>query len=354
MDNLNKNDISLISKLVETPGVSGREARVAEVIHEALPATGWQIQTDPIGNLMARKIGPGKKVLLLAHMDEVGLIVQRITDDGFLMIERLGGMSMHTLPGNVLDLWTETGRLDALVGAEPAHLINGSTKVNSFGDFFVDIGAKSKADVYAMGVNIGDVLTWKSPLCLLADTRIRAKALDDRLGCFVLIKLAELLAKADLSADLTLGFVVQEETMVYEAAPIIQAIHPEVVIGIDGTLTFDTPDIRDQQSEICLGKGPCIKLMDAIRGKAAYLPNWNLAKSIISFMDEKGYTYQKEVVTGLSTALSMVPFMSQGIRTSCLSLPIRYHHSAVEVADLTDALQLIILLQDLLANCVLE
>ncbi|MBW6475397.1 MAG: hypothetical protein K0B14_19885, partial [Anaerolineaceae bacterium] len=102
-----------------------------------------------------------------------------------------------------------------------------------------------------------------------------------------------------------------------------------------------------------LGHGPCIKLMDAIRGKTAYLPSWDLTKKMIKFMKDQGISYQSEVVIGLSTALSLVPFMNLGIQTACLSLPIRYHHSAVEMADLRDLENMINILLALLVDNVL-
>lgn len=341
-------DFQLIKTLVSTPGVSGRESLVAEVIINALPKTGWEFHVDTIGNLTARKPGPGKKILYLAHMDEVGLIVRRITPNGYLKIERLGGISLHTLIGSSLDLWTDRGRLDALVGAQAAHLVNGNPNSCSSQDIFVDIGCASQEEVLTLGVRIGDALTWKSDFCFLAGRRIRGKALDNRLGCFSLIKLANLLANEDINMDLTLAFVVQEESMILESAPVINQIDPDVVIGVDGTLPFDTPDVEGQQSDINLGKGPCIKLMDAIRGKIAYLPNWELTKAITQFMEEQALPYQPEIVIGLSTAVSLVPLMNKGIKTAALSLPIRYHHSAVEVADLNDLENLIHLMRLLL------
>lgn len=350
IDKLAEGDFQLIKLLVDTPGVSGRESQVAEVIKAALPKNGWQVDVDAIGNLTARKPGPGKKILFLAHMDEVGLIVRRITPDGYLKIERLGGISVHTLPGTALDLWTDDGHIDALIGAEPAHLVNANANTFSIQDLFVDIGVSSKEEALTMGVRVGDVLTWKAELCVLAGRRIRGKALDNRLGCYALVKLANLLADEDINADLTVAFVVQEESMILESAPVIHKCDPDIVIGIDGTLPFDTPDVREPQSDINLGKGPCIKLMDAIRGKVSYLPSWDLTKMIIRFMEEEEMPYQSEIVIGLSTAVSLVPLMNKGTKTACISLPIRYHHSAVEVADLYDLESLINLLQLLLVK----
>lgn len=353
IDEISTKDIAIIKLLVDTPGVSGREFLVANVIKEALPKTGWQIRTDAIGNLTARKPGEGKKILFIAHMDEVGLIVRRITPDGFLKVERLGGISLHTLPGSALDLWTDDGCLNALVSALPAHLVNGNAYSLSSEYLFVDIGASSKDEALFLGVNIGDALTWKSDLCVLPGHRIRGKALDDRLGCFALIKLATMLAENEVNADITLAFVVQEESMILESAPVVHELKPDIVIGVDGTLPFDTPEIDEPQCEITLGQGPCIKLMDAIRGKTAYLPNWDLTKKMIKFIGDQGFPYQPEVVIGLSTALSLVPFMNMGIQTACLSLPIRYHHSAVEMADFRDLENMIKIMQALLVNDVL-
>jgi len=348
--NLSDADFQLINDLVKVPGVPGRESLVAEVIKQALPKTGWDIHVDPVGNLTARKPGPGKKILFLAHMDEVGLIVQRITPNGFLKIERLGGMSLHALAGCSLDLWTDRGRLDALVGVEAAHLANGKSQSFSSQDLYIDIGCSSKDEASALGVKIGDALTWKCDLSILAGRRIRGKALDDRLGCYSLIKLANELLDEDLNLDVTLGFVVQEESMILEAGPVVNQIKPDVVIGVDGTLPFDTPDVEGQQCDITLGNGPCVKLMDAIRGKTAYLPNWALSKAIMNFLEAQALSFQPEIIVGLSTAMSLVPLMNKGIKTAALSLPIRYHHSAVEVADLNDLANLIYLLKQLLIN----
>lgn len=345
---LQSSDFQLIRKLVEIPGLPGRESLVAELIKEALPKQSWQIQMDPIGNLTARKPGSGPKVLIIAHMDEVGLIVRRITSEGFLKVERLGGISVHVLPGSSLDLWTDHGRLDALVGAKPAHLVNGNIPSTPLEDLFIDIGASSKKEALSLGVNVGDGLTWKSDFCRLPGNRIRGKALDDRLGCFALVKIAEKMAEMSLDNEIMLGFVTQEENMILESAPIVHAYQPDIVIGVDGTLPFDTPEVDEPQCDIALGKGPCIKLMDAIRGKTAYLPSWDLTKDMMRFMAEKQIPNQLEVISGLSTALSLVPFMNNGIRTACLSLPIRYHHSAVEVADIND---LELLLDALLSMC---
>jgi len=345
-----QSDFSFIKTLVETPGLPGRENRVVDLIENALSKETWKCQVDPVGNLTARKPGKGKKLLFIAHTDEVGLIVRRITQEGFLKVERLGGMGLQVLPGSALDLWADKGRFDALVGCSAAHLENGGSDQLKLEELFIDVGATSKEEVLSWGIQVGDGLTWKPDFCQLPGDRIRSKALDDRLGCFALIKLAQMLNNIDLDYDISLGYISQEESMLFESAPVVNTIQPDIVIGIDGTLTFDTPDISEPQCEIELGQGPTIKLMDAIRGKTGYLPNWALTKKISRFFETSGFALQHEVVVSISTALSLVPFMNSGIETACLSLPIRYHHSPVEVADIRDLEILVNALQEMVTK----
>ncbi len=341
-------DITLIQHLTQTPGLPGREIRVVERIKAALPQENWQVSIDAVGNLIARKPGQGKKLLFIVHTDEVGLIVRRITPEGFLKVERLGGIGLQVLPGSAFDLWTQQDRFDALVGCLAAHMENGGPEKIKLDDLYVDVGAASRDEVLSWGIQVGDGLTWKSDFCQLPGGRIRGKALDDRLGCFVLIKLAQMLEDKALDYDLSLGFVGQEESMLIESAPVVNRMAPDIVIGIDGTLTFDTPEITEPQCDLDLGKGPAVKLMDAIRGKTGYLPDWNLTQKIIHFMLSAGFNVQREVVVNISTALSLVPFMNSGIETASFSLPIRYHHAPVEVADLQDLESLLNALQSML------
>jgi len=335
-------DLGTLEELTAAPGISGREQAVARLIERDLPPE-FDIAVDPLGNLTAHRPGSGPKLLFLTHMDEVGLIVQRILPNGFLTVERIGGMSLSALPGTRLDLWTQSGRLPAQVGLLPAHLDRAEPV--ALGNCFIDIGARSDQEACAMGVQVGDFLTWAHHFQVLNDRIISSKALDDRLGCFALLCQARAIAKDSLPVDLTLAFSVQEEIMLSGSLPIIHRLQPDVVIGIDGTLAFDTPDLDGLQSAVSLGNGPVLKWMDAIRGKlAAYVPDLGLCQQIRSIAQQNGIPLQHEVTTGLTTALTMVPFQENGIRTAALSLPIRYHHTPIESADLRDLEALITLM----------
>jgi len=339
-------DLSLLAKLVETPGLPGREGMVADCLISALPA-GWEIHRDPLGNITAHRPSSGPAWMLMAHMDEVGLIVRRITPEGFLLVERMGGMSLRALPGSRLILWTKHGGIPAWAGCLPAHLDSG--KPPSWEDVYIDIGATSRHQAEGLGAHVGAGLTWSAELSLPAENQLVGKALDDRLGCAGLIGLARALDGLDPKLDLTLAFVVQEETMLMGGIPVVQARRPDVLIGVDGTLAFDTPDTHGQQSEIKLGGGPALKWMDAIRGKmAAFVPDSGLVKQIQDVAETSRLPLQDEVVSGISTAVTPAPYAGHGTRVAALSLPIRYHHTPVETADRRDVESLVQLLLNMI------
>ena len=345
----NKIDFDLLERLTEVPGVPGREERMADLIRSSLPSKTCKCSLDNLGNLVVHIPGKGKRVMLAAHMDEVGLIVQRILPNGFLKVERIGGTSLRALPGSRLSLWTSKGCTPAHVGVLPQHL-----DVNEpldFSKIYIDIGSSSDQETRAMHVTPGDVLTWESPLRSVGDTLISGKALDDRLGCYILIQLAKLLQPQDLKCDLYLAFTVQEETMLMGGVTAANAVSPEIVIGVDGTLSFDTPDLEGSQCDLRLGKGPAFKWMDAIRGKlAAFVPDQKLAHHVSETAKRNDIPLQDEIVTGISTAISPMLYAGKGAAALALSVPLRYHHTPIETADLRDVENIISLLKTLLMN----
>jgi endoglucanase len=345
----NRVDFDLLERLTATPGVPGREGRVADLISASLPTKTCNCSLDNLGNLVAHIPGKGKRVMLAAHMDEVGLIVQRILPNGFLKVERIGGTSLRALPGSRLSLWTSKECIPAYVGVLPQHL--DTKEPLDFSKVYIDIGSSSDQETRAMHVAPGDVLTWESPLHSIGDTLISGKALDDRLGCYILIQLAKLLQPQELKCDLYFAFTVQEETMLMGGVTAANAVSPEIIIGVDGTLSFDTPDLEGSQSDLRMGKGPAIKWMDAIRGKlAAFVPNQKLALHVRETAQRNDISLQDEIVTGMSTTITPMLYAAKGAAALALSVPLRYHHTPIEMADLRDIENIILLLKTLLTN----
>jgi len=350
---MDRNELEILEKLVNLPGVPGRESQVADFICAYISSV-CDCQLDNLGNVIAHFPGKGKRVMVVAHMDEVGFIVQRIMPEGFLKVERMGGASIRALPGSRLTLWTSQGSLSAVGGILPQHLDN-NEPILDFSKIYIDIGSSSAEETYKMGVKVGDILTWDAPLSFLSNSLITGKALDDRLGCFCLLQLAHFVKTGDLLCDLYLVFSVQEELMLMGGKTATESIEPDVIIGIDGTLAFDTPDLQGKQADIRIGGGPALKWMDAIRGKlAAFVPNQVMANQIYEIAQKLSIPIQNEIVVGISTAITPMIYASKGARACALSIPIRYHHTPIEMAHLHDVENSVLLLKGLLMDSAQE
>lgn len=342
--------VEVLEKLVKTPGLPGREEKVAGLIRSYLSSQNCEISQDRLGNLIAHFPGNGPRLMVMAHMDEVGFIVQRILPNGFLRIERVGGGSIQSLPGSWLDLWVGDDCLPVSAGVLPYHL-SSAANPPELKDIFLDIGVSSQSAAVAMGVRPGQMLTWHSPLRHFGENLISAKALDDRLGCAVLIQLAERFSSRLENCDLYLAFIVQEELMLMGANPVVHQVQPDILIGVDGTLSFDTPDLEGMQCDLRLGNGPAIKWMDAIRGKMpAYVPNMILAEHARNIASQQSIPLQDEIITGISTVISSAVYAGNGAASVAFSLPIRYHHTPIETANLVDANNLVNLLESIIMS----
>ncbi len=342
----------LLGSLVEIPGLPGREELVAEFIRASMPAHASEISLDPLGNLIVHIPGKGKRVMVVAHMDEVGLIVQRILPNGFLKVERMGGFSIRALPGSRLSLWSSKGKIPAIAGILPKHLDN-DEPINDFSEIYIDVGTNTASETRALGISPGDGLTWDSPLRSVGDMKVSGKALDDRLGCYVMMRLAEMIKPEDLNCDLYLAFTVQEETILMGGNPAANMISPDIMIGLDVAFSFDTPDLVGQQCDIALGKGPAIKWMDAIRGKlAAFVPDRKLSLQIQEIAKENEIPLQDEIVVSMSTAVTLMMFTAKGSRTAAISIPIRYHHTPNEIVDVEDIENTVLLLKKIVEEIV--
>jgi endoglucanase len=328
-------DFELLDRLCAAPGIPGFEGPAADVVRAQLEAWGIEYTSDGIDNLTAHIPGKGPKVALVAHLDEVGLIVRKIHPGGYLYVERLGGTSVHVLPGQHVDVWVDGRPIRGVVGALPQHLNPGGQSV-SLETLYIDVGVGSAQAAIEMGLQVGTPVTYVPALVCL-ENKVVSKALDDRLGCHLLLRLAKAVIDVPPESDLYLVFTVQEETLQRAADPVIRQIQPDYVVGVDGTLAFDTPDLADGQNDIYLGGGTAIKVMDAIRGQGMGLvAHPPLRKHLERLAEEARIPFQREVLTGLTTAVTPLPYLFNGLPVAALSFPMRYAHSPVEMADLDD------------------
>lgn len=340
--------LSLLENLCAAHGVSGFEEPVVRVLVTYLEQVGVEYHQDRIGNLIARLPGQGPRVLLVAHMDEVGFMVRKVEKNGYVRLERVGGAALETMPGQHLVFAGECGLVPGVVGILPPHL---QSTGKSFGiaDAYVDLGAQSQSQVMEMGIMVGTPAVY-APRFQVMGNRVAAKALDDRAGCALLAQLAGM-AAANLACDLSLAFVVQEENVLVGAQPVVHDLQPDWILGVDATLTYDTPELDSAYAELSLGAGPAVKVMDHIRGRGQGLvAHPGFRRRVENTANQIGLSLQREVAIGISTAVAPLPFQNTGIPTAAVSFPLRYSHSPAEVADITDLNQTLRLLFHVVTN----
>lgn len=341
--------LSLLENLCAAPGVSGFEEPVARVLGSYLGQFQVECQQDRVGNLTARIPGEGPRVLLVAHMDEIGFIVRKVEKGGFLRLERVGGAAVDAMPGQHLLLAGEHGSVPGVVGILPPHL-KSEKKLPGLDSLYVDVGARSPEHAAKMGIMVGTPAVY-APRFQAMQGCVAAKALDDRAGCALLAQLGGMAARGGLPCDLSLAFVVQEENVLVGAQPVVREFEPDWILGVDATLTFDTPELDYAYADTGLGKGPAVKIMDHIRGRGqGLIAHPALRRHIENTASQAGLPLQREVAVGISTAVAPLPFQNAGIPTAAVSFPLRYSHSPAEVADLKDLNTTLELLYHVLTN----
>lgn len=323
----------LIKRLVEAYGPSGCEGEVCALIKDELAGAVDDIRVDAMGNLIAHKRGDGsgRRVMVAAHMDEIGLIVTHVDDKGFLRFARIGGV----LPGTPLGARVRFGNgAIGVIGHE------GGMDAKADGDWdklFVDVGATSREDC---PVKVGDVAGFFQPMADLGG-RLVAKAMDDRVGCAVII--AAVKAIKGTPNELFLVFTTQEEVGTRGAVVSAYGIEPEVGIAVDVTPTGDFPESRPMS--VSLGKGAAIKVLDSGLISHPGVKNWMVATA-----EGGGIAYQLEVLDRGSTDARAIQTSRAGVPAGCVSVPTRYVHTQSEMVDMGDLEACVELMAALLEN----
>lgn len=316
---------SLIEKLVSIPSPSGYEAKIRSAIREEIEPFVDEIRVDNLGNLIARKgqkSESGARIMLAAHMDEIGIIATHIDEDGFIRFAPLGGVFPRNCPaGHVQFLNGVTG----VIGVERLESRSASPALSQL---FIDIGASSREN---HPIRVGDVAAFDRVFVDMGD-RIATKALDDRIGVAVLIEILRKLDKSSDSAGNEFYFVfsVQEEVGLRGATTAAFGVDPDFGIAVDVTLSGDTPN--SIKMAVGLGKGPAIKVRDSGMLASPQIVNW-----MVETAEENNIPYQLEVLEGGTTDARAIQVTRMGVPAGCLSIPCRYVHSPSEVIDIHDA-----------------
>lgn len=317
----------LLKKLTEAHGVSGNEGRVREILREEVSPHVEEIFSDTIGNLYARK-GSGKKprVMLAAHMDEIGLIVIGFDKSGLLKFDKVGGIDDRILVSKPVVVGNDM--IPGVIGAKAVHLQKAEERKKAIGvdNLYIDIGVRSQ-DEAEKRVKLGDYVAFCSTTREIGDKCLLGKAFDDRAGCAVL---AETL-KNDYDLELFGVFTVQEEVGLRGAGVAAYTVAPDVALVLETTTASDVAGTEEKNHVTRLGKGPAISFMDG-----TYIAPRSMVKLVIETAEKHGIPYQFRHLTTAGTDAGRISQAHEGVPTIVIAIPCRYIHSPASIIHLDD------------------
>ncbi len=321
--------INTIQELCLLNGVSSYEDDVRAYIKEKAAPYATEMRVDPMGSLIVFKKGmrsTGNKLLLAAHMDEVGLIIKRITDDGYLKFACIGGIDRRVLLGKKVLVGKK--RVPGVIGLKAIHLTTAEEreKLPKLEEYYIDIGAKDK-ETGEKQTFIGDFAAFESDCVPFGDGMLKAKALDDRVGCAIMLELL----KEELPMDCTFAFTVQEEVGCRGAHGAAFSVAPEIALVLETTTAADLAGMEDHKRVCAPGKGPVIPFMDS--GSMADRGLFELMRSLAEANNIPWQT--KHFIAGGNDA-SVIQRSREGVRTVTMSAAVRYLHAPASVACIRD------------------
>lgn len=321
--------LETVKTLCSLAGPSGWEDDVRDYILTKVLDKADSIDTDALGNLIVFKKGskvPARKVMVCAHMDEVGLIVTSIEDDGYLRFDFLGGIDRRVIIGK--RVFIGKSRVPGVIGIKAYHLVDKDEEKNvpKREDMYIDIGAKD-ADEAKKLVALGDFAVFDSGCVEFGDGFIKAKALDDRVGCAAMLKLIE----SDLPCDCSFVFTVQEEVGTRGAKVAANTVLPACAIILEGTTASDLPDVPESKIICRLGSGLVVPFMDK-----GTLYSRSLYKTVTEAAEKSGIAWQTKTMIAGGTDASAVQRSGIGVDTIAISVPLRNIHSPSSIAKISD------------------
>lgn len=343
-----------LSDLMMVPGLSGYEDRVRHAIAGRLKDMGIETRSDRLGNLVASFEGEGPSVMLFTHMDQLGLVVRRIEADGFLRVERLGGVPERALPSQEVLICVGEGRdVPGIIANKSHHATSPDEKyrVVPYAELYIDTGLGSAEAVVAAGINIGSPIVYAPNVVALAKDKIAGTSVDDRAGCAILLEVARSLASRKSGPPVHLVFSVLEEYNLRGALPIAQQLLPDIAIQIDLSLATDTPDMA-ARGDVALGAGPAMSMF-SFHGRGTLngvIPHPAMVALFEETAKAEGMVLQRSAQIGVLTDLSYVQLVGEGVASIDMGFPMRYSHSSLEVCDLNDLSALASLLNSALAR----
>ena len=327
-------NIKLLKTLCETPGVPGHEDRVRDVIIKDIKGLFDSVETDAMGSLHCVRKGKGKnpeKIMLLCHMDEIGFLVSHVSDKGFLYLQTVGCFDARKLFSRRVLVCTEGGDLKAVMnpGGRPVHIASPAArkKVPEPHEFFVDTGLGAKAKEV---VNVGDMVVMDEPFLEMGD-KLVSKALDNRIACWLGIEAIRGLGKTKTKAEIHVVFTTQEEVGLRGARTAAFRAQPDIGIGIDVTLSCDTPGVPEQDRTTVQGEGFGLHMRDS-----SFIADKALVAEIAALAEKKKIPYQRTMLRAGGQDGAAAQQAAAGARAVGIVVGTRYIHTVTEMIEKSD------------------
>ncbi len=338
--------LEIIRELTALNGISGRENSVRDFIVNQIKDYA-EYSIDPLGNLIVFKKGksPAKnKVMLDAHMDEVGLIITAINSDGYLRFAKVGGIDTRVMIGRKVTVGDK--KIKGVIGIKPVHLVEKGEEANipKADDLYIDIGAENREEAEKY-VTLGEYACFESDFVEFGDGFVKAKALDDRVGCAILIEMI----KSDLEYDAWFSFSTQEEIGTRGAQTAAFTIAPDYAIVVETTTAADISDVKDEKKVCICGKGGAVSFMDR-----STVYNMDLFNKAFEIAKEKGIRCQPKTLVAGGNDAGAIHKSRGGVKVLTVSVPCRYLHSpscVIKYEDAKESLRLIKALAEEFAKC---
>ena len=332
---MKQQSLDFLKRLLDTPSPSGFEAAAARVWRDEADSFADSVTADVAGNSIATLNGGGApRIMLAGHIDEIGVMVTHIDEEGFLYFAGIGGWDSQVLVGQRIRLLTKTGHVVGVIGKKPIHLMKQEDreKVSKIEDLWIDIGAKDRADAAARGIRVGDAGVIDSSLVHLSDDLIASRSVDNRIGAFVVLEALRLLSQDPPRAMVAAVATAQEE-IGYSgggARTAAYKLDPQLAVVVDVTFSTDAPCIEKKEvGEHKLGGGPVLT-----RGSASHAV---MFERMATIAERESIPYSITAAARFTSTDADAIYLSRaGVATSLISVPNRYMHSPNEIVSLTD------------------
>lgn len=337
--------LTMLKELTDAKGVPGNEREARDVMKKYISPYADEVFTDNLGSLIAKKVGnkKGPSVMVAGHLDEVGFMITRIDDNGYLYFQTVGGWWSQVMLAQRVTIMTRQGDLTGIIGSKPPHILPAEQrkKAVEIKDMFIDIGASSKEEAEEFGVKPGDsVVPYFEFTQMKNEKMLLAKAWDNRIGCAIAIEVLKRL-KGEKHPNVVYGVgTVQEEVGLRGARTAANMINPDIAFGVDVGIAGDTPGVSDKDASSKMGKGPQIILYDA-----SMISHKGLRDFVTDTADEKEIPYQFDSLAGGGTDSGAIHLSHDGVPALSITIATRYIHSHAAMLhrdDFDNAVNLIV------------